>query len=57
MVGFRNVMCEIGLEQKEATPIYQDNEAAIQIQIAINRGALSKQPVAAHKPQNPSVKE
>jgi hypothetical protein len=41
MVGFRNVMCEMGLEQKEATPIYQDNEAAIQI--AINRGALSKQ--------------
>jgi hypothetical protein len=33
MVGFRNVMCEMGLEQ--------DNEAAIQI--AINRGALSKQ--------------
>jgi hypothetical protein len=41
MVGFRNVMCEMGLEQKEATVIYQDNEAAIQI--AINRGALSKQ--------------
>jgi hypothetical protein len=40
MVGFRNVMCEMGLEQKEATVIYQDNEAAIQI--AINRGALSK---------------
>jgi hypothetical protein len=31
----------MGLEQKEATVIYQDNEAAIQI--AINRGALSKQ--------------
>jgi hypothetical protein len=41
MVGFRNVMSEMGLEQKEATVIYQDNEAAIQI--AINRGALSKQ--------------
>ncbi len=34
-------MCEMGLEQKEATVIYQDNEVAIQI--AINRGALSKQ--------------
>jgi hypothetical protein len=41
MVGFRNVMCEMGLQQEQATPIYQDNEAAIQI--ALNRGALSKQ--------------
>jgi hypothetical protein len=41
MVGFRNVMCEMGLQQEDATPIYQDNEAAIQI--AMNRGALSKQ--------------
>jgi hypothetical protein len=41
MVGFRNIMCEMGLEQEEATVIYQDNEAAIQI--ALNRGALSKQ--------------
>jgi hypothetical protein len=41
MVGFRNIMCEMGLEQDKATVIYQDNEAAIQI--ALNRGALSKQ--------------
>jgi hypothetical protein len=41
MVGFRNIMFEMGLEQAEATIIYQDNEAAIQI--AMNRGALSKQ--------------
>ena len=34
-------MSEMGLEQKKATVIYQDNEAAIQI--AINRGSLSKQ--------------
>jgi hypothetical protein len=40
MVGFRNVMCEMGLQQEDATPIYQDNKAAIQI--AMNRGALSK---------------
>jgi hypothetical protein len=40
-VGFRNIMSEMGLEQKKATVIYQDNEAAIQI--AINRGSLSKQ--------------
>ena len=33
-------MKEIGLEQMEPTPIYQDNQAAIQI--AINRGALAK---------------
>jgi hypothetical protein len=41
MVGFRNIMIEMGLEQTEATTIYQDNEAAIQI--ALNRGALSKE--------------
>jgi hypothetical protein len=41
MVGFRNMMCEMGLQQEQATPIYQDNEAAIHI--ALNRGALSKQ--------------
>jgi hypothetical protein len=41
MVGFRNIMCEMGLEQEEATTIYQDNQAAISI--AMNRGALSKQ--------------
>jgi hypothetical protein len=34
-------MVEMGLEQKNATVIYQDNEAAIQI--ALNRGSLSKQ--------------
>jgi hypothetical protein len=33
-------MKEIGLEQMEPTPIYQDNQAAIQI--ATNRGALAK---------------
>ena len=41
MVGFRNIMCEMGLEQSDATTIYQDNEAAIHL--AMNRGALSKQ--------------
>ena len=41
MVGFRNIMAEMGLMQEQATTIYQDNEAAIQI--ALNRGALSKQ--------------
>ena len=41
MVGFRNMMCEMGLEQEQATTIYQDNEAAISI--AMNRGSLSKQ--------------
>jgi hypothetical protein len=38
--GLRNLMKEVGLEQTEATVIYQDNQAAIQI--ANNRGALSK---------------
>jgi hypothetical protein len=47
MVGFRNIMAEMGLMQEQATTIYQDNEAAIQI--ALNRGALSKQsPVQAY---------
>ena len=41
VVGFRNIMSEMGLSQKAATKIYQDNEAAIQI--SLNRGALSKQ--------------
>ncbi len=41
MVGFRNIMCEMGLEQEQATTIYQDNEAAVSI--AMNRGSLSKQ--------------
>ena len=41
VVGFRNIMSEMGLSQAEATTIYQDNEAAIQI--SMNRGALSKQ--------------
>jgi hypothetical protein len=38
--GLRNLMKEVGLEQTEATVIYQDNQAAIQI--ANNRGALAK---------------
>ncbi len=38
--GFRNLMCEIGLRQKEPTILYQDNKAAIQI--AMNRGSLSR---------------
>ena len=38
--GLRNLMKEIGLEQTEATVIFQDNQAAIQI--ANNRGSLSK---------------
>ena len=41
IIGFRNIMCEMGLEQSDATTIYQDNEAAIHL--AMNRGALSKQ--------------
>jgi hypothetical protein len=40
VVGFRELMKEIGLEQKEPTIIFQDNQAAIQI--AMNRGSLSK---------------
>jgi hypothetical protein len=41
VVGFSNMMCEMGLEQGDATTIYQDNETAIHL--AMNRGALSKQ--------------
>jgi hypothetical protein len=41
IVGLRNIMAEMGLEQCDATTIYQDNEAAIHL--AMNRGALSKQ--------------
>jgi hypothetical protein len=39
-MGFRELMKEIGLEQKGPTVIFQDNQAAIQI--AMNRGSLSK---------------
>jgi len=38
--GLRNLMKEVGLQQMEATKIYQDNQAAIQI--ANNRGQLAK---------------
>jgi hypothetical protein len=38
--GLRNLMKEIGLYQVNATTIYQDNQAAIQI--ANNRGSLAK---------------
>ena len=41
LVVFCNVFFYLGLKKQNATPIYQDNEAAIQI--ALNRGALSKQ--------------
>jgi hypothetical protein len=40
IVGFRELMKEIGLEQRGPTIIFQDNQAAIQI--AMNRGSLSK---------------
>jgi hypothetical protein len=40
VMGFRELMKEIGLEQKGPTVIFQDNQAAIQI--AMNRGSLSK---------------
>jgi len=40
VAGFRELMKEIGLEQKGPTVIFQDNQAAIQI--AMNRGSLSK---------------
>ena len=40
VVGFRELMKEIGLENKDPTIIFQDNQAAIQI--AMNRGSLSK---------------
>jgi hypothetical protein len=39
-MGFRELMKELGLEQTDATTIWQDNQAAIQI--AMNRGSLSK---------------
>jgi hypothetical protein len=40
VVGFQELMKEIGLEQVNPTVIWQDNQAAIQI--AMNRGSLSK---------------
>ncbi len=40
VMGLRELMKEIGLEQTELTIIFQDNQAAIQI--AMNRGSLSK---------------
>jgi hypothetical protein len=40
VLGFRELLKEIGLEQKEPTIIFQDNQAAIQI--SMNRGSLSK---------------
>jgi hypothetical protein len=40
VVGFRELMKEMGLEQVNPTVIWQDNQAAIQI--AMNRGSLSK---------------
>jgi hypothetical protein len=40
VVGFRELMKEVGLENKDPTIIFQDNQAAIQI--AMNRGSLSK---------------
>ena len=40
VVGFRELLKEIGLEQTRPTIIFQDNQAAIQI--SMNRGSLSK---------------
>jgi hypothetical protein len=40
VLGFRELLKEIGLEQKDPTIIFQDNQAAIQI--SMNRGSLSK---------------
>jgi hypothetical protein len=40
ILGFRELMKEVGLEQRGPTIIFQDNQAAIQI--AMNRGSLSK---------------
>jgi hypothetical protein len=40
VLGFRELLKEIGLEQKEPTVIFQDNQAAIQI--SMNGGSLSK---------------
>ena len=39
VAGFRNLCSETGLHQKDATVIYQDNEAAVKIET--NRGSLS----------------
>ena len=40
VLGFRELLKEIGLEQKEPTIIFQDNQSAIHI--SMNRGSLSK---------------
>ncbi len=40
VLGFWELLKEIGLEQKDPTVIFQDNQAAIQI--SMNRGSLSK---------------
>lgn len=42
IIGFRNIMCEMGLEQSDATTIYQDNEAAIHL--AMNRERFPSNP-------------
>jgi hypothetical protein len=41
VAGIRNIMSEMGMHQERPTVIYQDNEAAIQIEM--NRGSLSNQ--------------
>jgi hypothetical protein len=41
VVGFRNMMEEMHLAQDKPTVVYQDNEAAIMIEM--NRGSLSGQ--------------
>jgi hypothetical protein len=40
VVGFRELLKEIGLEQTRPTIIFQDNQAAMQV--SMNRGSLSK---------------
>jgi hypothetical protein len=40
IVGFRELMAEVGLKQEDPTIIYQDNQSAIKI--AMNRGSLAK---------------
>ncbi len=40
VVGFRELMSEVGLKQTDLTIIYQDNQSAIKI--AMNRGSLAK---------------
>jgi hypothetical protein len=40
VVGFRELMSEVGLKQIDPTIIYQDNQSAIKI--AMNRGSLAK---------------